>query len=142
MRALVDTATAALGRIDLYMANAGIDRTQPDSLQASDEDWARMVDTNVMSHVRAARRAGAAVAGRRERGRFVVTASAAGLLTMIGGAPYSVTKHAAVGFAEWLSVTYGAPRDGGPGASARRACRPGCWSRPGRSRTCSPATRR
>ena len=55
MRALVDTATEALGRIDVFLANAGIDRTQPDSLQASDEDWARMIDTNVMAHVRAAR---------------------------------------------------------------------------------------
>ena len=57
--ALVDTATVELGRIDLYLANAGIDRSvspeQPDSLQASDEDWALMLDTNVMSHVRAAR---------------------------------------------------------------------------------------
>ena len=66
-----------------------------------------MLETNVMAHVRAARRAGAALARGRQGGRFVVTASAAGLLTMIGAAPYSVTKHAAVGFAEWLSVTYG-----------------------------------
>jgi NAD(P)-dependent dehydrogenase (short-subunit alcohol dehydrogenase family) len=110
--ALIDAATDALGRIDVFMANAGIDRTQADSLQASDEDWALMIDTNVMSHVRAAR----LLVPRwledgpetGERGRFVVTASAAGLLTMIGAAPYSVTKHAAVGFAEWLSVTYGA----------------------------------
>ena len=55
VRALVETATEALGRIDVYLANAGIDRTQPDSLQASDEDWAEMIDTNVMAHVRAAR---------------------------------------------------------------------------------------
>ena len=107
VRALVATATAALGRIDLYMANAGIDRTQPDSLQASDEDWARMVDTNVMAHVRAARVLVPRWLDDGGGGRFVVTASAAGLLTMIGAAPYSVTKHAAVGFAEWLSVTYG-----------------------------------
>ena len=108
MRALVETATEALGRIDVFMANAGIDRTQPDSLQASDEDWARMIDTNVMAHVRAARRARARAGSTDGKGgRFVVTASAAGLLTMIGAAPYSVTKHAAVGFAEWLSVTYG-----------------------------------
>ena len=110
--ALIDTATETLGRVDVFMANAGIDRTQPDSLQASDEDWAAMLETNVMSHVRAARllvprwlEDGPTTGGARA---FVVTASAAGLLTMIGAAPYSVTKHAAVGFAEWLSVTYGA----------------------------------
>lgn len=103
---LIEQATSALGGIDIFMANAGIDRTQPDSLQASDEDWAAMIETNVMAHVRAARmlvprwlQSGG--------GRFVITASAAGLLTMIGAAPYSVTKHAALGFAEWLSVTYG-----------------------------------
>jgi NAD(P)-dependent dehydrogenase (short-subunit alcohol dehydrogenase family) len=112
VRALVATATETLGRIDIFMANAGIDRTQADSLQASDEDWARMLDTNVMAHVRAARVLVPGWLADDEprdgvRGRFVVTASAAGLLTMIGAAPYSVTKHAAVGFAEWLSVTYG-----------------------------------
>ena len=78
VRALIDTATEALGRIDVFMANAGIDRTQPDSLQASDEDWARMIDTNVMGHIRAARHlvprwledgAGRPVRGHRERGR-------------------------------------------------------------------------
>jgi len=52
-----------------------------------------------------------------EGGRFVVTASAAGLLTMIGAAPYSVTKHAAVGFAEWLSITYG-----GRGVAVQAIC--------------------
>jgi NAD(P)-dependent dehydrogenase (short-subunit alcohol dehydrogenase family) len=104
---LIDTATEALGRIDLFMANAGIDRTQPDSLQASDADWAAMIDTNVMAHVRAARVLVPMWLGDGRGGRFVVTASAAGLLTMIGAAPYSVTKHAAVGFAEWLSITYG-----------------------------------
>jgi len=107
VRALLDTATEALGRIDVFMANAGIDRTQPDSLQASDEDWTAMIDTNVMSHVRAARVLVPRWLEDGQGGRFVVTASAAGLLTMIGAAPYSATKHAAVGFAEWLSVTYG-----------------------------------
>jgi NAD(P)-dependent dehydrogenase (short-subunit alcohol dehydrogenase family) len=112
VEALVGSASEALGRIDVYLANAGIDRTQPDSLQASDADWAAMIDTNVMAHVRAARvLVPRWLEGGRTRdgvrGRFVVTASAAGLLTMIGAAPYSVTKHAAVGFAEWLSVTYG-----------------------------------
>jgi NAD(P)-dependent dehydrogenase (short-subunit alcohol dehydrogenase family) len=111
VRALVEAATEALGRIDVYLANAGIDTQsssgQPDSLQASDEDWARMIDTNVMAHVRAARVLVPAWLADSKGGRFVVTASAAGLLTMIGAAPYSTTKHAAVGFAEWLSVTYG-----------------------------------
>ena len=107
VRSLVQTATEALGRIDVFMANAGIDRTQANSLQASDEDWARMIETNVMGHVRAARVLVLIWLEDGQGGRFVVTASAAGLLTMIGAAPYSVTKHAAVGFAEWLSVTYG-----------------------------------
>ena len=61
-----------------------------------------------MAHVRAARALVPRWLEDGQGGRFVVTASAAGLLTMIGSAPYSVTKHAAVGFAEWLSVTYGA----------------------------------
>lgn len=107
VRALVDRATVELGRVDIYLANAGIDRTQADSLQASDDDWAQMVETNVMSQVRAARLLVPGWLADGTGGRFVVTASAAGLLTMIGAAPYSVTKHAAVGFAEWLSVTYG-----------------------------------
>lgn len=107
---LVATATHALGRIDVYCANAGIDRTTPDSLQLPDAEWARMLEVNVMGHVRAARTLVPTWlddTGDGRGGRFVVTASAAGLLTMIGAAAYSTTKHAAVGFAEWLSVTYG-----------------------------------
>lgn len=112
VRALVDAATAELGRIDLYLANAGIDgQTGGDSLQAPDEAWARILDVNVMAHVRAARLLVPSWLESRDEhghgGRFVVTASAAGLLTMIGSAPYSVTKHASVAFAEWLSITYG-----------------------------------
>jgi NAD(P)-dependent dehydrogenase (short-subunit alcohol dehydrogenase family) len=122
--ALVDAATEALGRIDVFMANAGIDRTQADSLQASDDDWAMMIDTNVMSHVRAARLLVPHWLEDGAGGRFVVTASAAGLLTMIGAAPYSVTKHAAVGFAEWLSVTYG-----GRGVRVQAICPQGVQTR-------------
>jgi NAD(P)-dependent dehydrogenase (short-subunit alcohol dehydrogenase family) len=107
VRALLGTAAEALGRVDVFLANAGIDRTSADSLQTSDDDWARMLETNVMAHVRAARALVPGWLADGRGGRFVVTASAAGLLTMIGAAPYSVTKHAAVGFAEWLSVTYG-----------------------------------
>ena len=107
VRHLLEQATRELGRIDVFMANAGIDGAGgPDSLDTSDDVWTTVLDTNVMAHVRAAR---ALVPGWLEGGggRFVVTASAAGLLTMIGSAPYSVSKHAAVAFAEWLSVTYG-----------------------------------
>ena len=107
--ALVDEATEALGRIDVFFANAGIDGAHgADSLQTPDDVWERVVDVNVMAHVRAARTIVPRWLADGQGGRFVVTASAAGLLTMIGSAPYSVTKHAAVGFAEWLSVTYGA----------------------------------
>jgi NAD(P)-dependent dehydrogenase (short-subunit alcohol dehydrogenase family) len=111
--ALIDAATIALGRIDVFFANAGIDgagkdASGGDSLQTPDDVWDRVVDVNVMAHVRAARALVPRWLEDGQGGRFVVTASAAGLLTMIGSAPYSVTKHAAVGFAEWLSVTYGA----------------------------------
>lgn len=101
---LVSTARDHLGKIDVYFANAGIDVGE--GLEAAEEDWARALDVNVMAHVRAARQL---VPTWLEAGggRFVVTASAAGLLTMLGSPTYSVTKHAAVGFAEWLSATYG-----------------------------------
>lgn len=104
---LLATATEALGRVDVFCANAGIDDGFG-GLQTGDEAWARMLETNVMSHVRAARALVPGWLADGGGGRFVVTASAAGLLTMIGSAPYSVTKHGAVAFAEWLSVTYGA----------------------------------
>ena len=101
--ALVDAARAHLGAIDIWFANAGIDRGH--GLQASEEDWAAALEVNVLAHVRAAR---LLVPEWVERGagRFVVTASAAGLLTMLGSPTYSVSKHAAVAFAEWLSATY------------------------------------
>jgi NAD(P)-dependent dehydrogenase (short-subunit alcohol dehydrogenase family) len=92
------------GRIDILCLNAGI--PTDGSVDAPNEDWQRTWDVNVMAHVYATRHA---LPGMLERGRgyIVTTASAAGLLTNIGAAPYSVTKHAAVALAEWLSVTYG-----------------------------------
>ncbi|EPH42517.1 SDR family oxidoreductase [Streptomyces aurantiacus] len=101
---VVADALAALdGSVDVYCANAGL---ASGGTEAADERvWADAWDVNVMAHVRAAH---ALVPGWLERGegRFVSTVSAAGLLTMVGAAPYSVTKHGAYAFAEWLSLTY------------------------------------
>jgi NAD(P)-dependent dehydrogenase (short-subunit alcohol dehydrogenase family) len=102
---LVGQATAAYGPIDLFCSNAGI--AVDGGPETSDAAWQRIWDVNVMAHVYAAR---AVLPGMLARGRgyLLQTASAAGLLTQIGSAPYSVTKHAAVAFAEWLAITHGA----------------------------------
>jgi len=101
--ALVAAAHEALGKVDIFFANAGVEGGK--GLESTEAEWATALEVNVMAHVRAAR---ALVPGWLERGhgRLVVTASAAGLLTMLGSAPYSVTKHGAVAFAEWLRATY------------------------------------
>jgi NAD(P)-dependent dehydrogenase (short-subunit alcohol dehydrogenase family) len=101
---LIEAAEAAFGPVDLYFANAGM--TGQRGLEAEEDVWDRVLDVNLRAHVRAAR---LLLPGWLERGSgyFVSTASAAGLLTQIGSPVYAVTKHAAVGFAEWLSVTYG-----------------------------------
>lgn len=101
---ILSAARTAFGPVDLYFANAGMGSSP--GLEATDADWAAMLNLNTMAHVRAAK---ALVPEWVERGEgyFIATASAAGLLTQIGSATYSVSKHAAVGFAEWLSVTYG-----------------------------------
>lgn len=101
---LVDRATSELGRIDIFVANAGVDAGR--GLESTESEWARSMDVNVMAHVRAARLL-VPMWVQSGGGRFIVTASAAGLLTMLEQAPYSVSKHAAVAFAEWLSATYG-----------------------------------
>src|SRR5689334_10012923 len=95
--------TALGGGIDVFCANAGVGTGG--GPEADDAAWELAWDVNVMSHVRAAR-ALLPEWLERGRGRFVSTVSAAGLLTMIGAAPYSVTKHGALAFAEWLSLTY------------------------------------
>src|SRR5262249_24059759 len=100
--ALVASARAHLGPIDLFCANAGGGRGGgPDAPEA---DWVLAWQVNVMAHVRQAR---ALLPGwlNRGQGHFLATVSAAGLLTMLGAAPYSVTKHAALAFAEWMSIT-------------------------------------
>jgi NAD(P)-dependent dehydrogenase (short-subunit alcohol dehydrogenase family) len=101
---LLAAAESAFGPVDIYCANAGVGGSG--GLDADEDVWATTIDVNVLAHVRAAK---LLIDGWLERGSgyFVATASAAGLLSQIGSAPYSVTKHAAVGFAEWLSITYG-----------------------------------
>ena len=101
---LVAAALQTLGRIDVFFANAGI-ALGTDLSSTGDDDWATILDINVLAHVRAAR-ALEPVWERQGGGRFVVTASAAGLLTILDDPSYAVTKHAAVAFAEWLSITY------------------------------------
>ncbi len=101
---LIETVENTIGPIDLFCANAGI--LTLGGPEVPDEDWNRIWKINVMSHVWTARHL---VPGmiKRGSGYIMITASAAGLLNQPGAAPYGVTKHAAVGFAEWLSLTYG-----------------------------------
>jgi NAD(P)-dependent dehydrogenase (short-subunit alcohol dehydrogenase family) len=101
---LVARAVETFGAIDLFCSNAGI--FVPGGEQVPDADWRRIFDVNVMAHVFAARAVLPAMLARGQ-GYFLATVSAAGLLTQIGSAPYAVTKHAALAFSEWLSVTYG-----------------------------------
>ncbi len=108
---LVAGAEEVFGPVDLFCANAGI--APMGGAEAPPETWELALGVNVLAHVHAAR---ALLPGwlQRGRGHFLATASAAGLLTQIGSAPYAVTKHAAVAFAEWLAVTHG---DQGVGVS-------------------------
>jgi NAD(P)-dependent dehydrogenase (short-subunit alcohol dehydrogenase family) len=104
MRRLVDESANRFGPIDLFCSNAGI--AIGGSVDASDDDWQKIWEVNLMAHVYAARAVLPDMLARG-RGYLLQTASAAGLLTSIGSAPYAVTKHAAVALAEWLSITYG-----------------------------------
>jgi NAD(P)-dependent dehydrogenase (short-subunit alcohol dehydrogenase family) len=101
---LVDTVTSAAGQVDIFCSNAGI--AVAGGPEASDLEWKRSWEINTMSHVYAARAVLPQMLARKE-GYLLQTVSAAGLLTSLGSAPYAVTKHAALGFAEWLSITYG-----------------------------------
>jgi NAD(P)-dependent dehydrogenase (short-subunit alcohol dehydrogenase family) len=101
--ALVEFTESTYGVVDLFFANAGI--IIPGGTEVPDEAWERIWHVNVMSHVLAVRAVLPGMLARGE-GYIVITASAAGLLTQLGSAPYSVTKHAAVGLAEWLAITH------------------------------------
>ena len=104
MSRVVHQTEDEVGSIDLFCSNAGL--FVPGDAEVSDELWEASWRVNVLAHVHMAR---TLVPRMLERGRgyLLQTASAAGLLSQIGSAPYSTTKHAAVGFAEWLAITYG-----------------------------------
>ncbi|MDQ3106478.1 MAG: SDR family oxidoreductase, partial [Actinomycetota bacterium] len=104
VQAVVRAAEERFGPVDIFCANAGI--LVMGGIEAPDAAWDRAWSINVKSHLYAAR---AVIPGMVERGSgyLVHTASAAGLLTQLGAAPYSVSKHAVVAFAEWISITYG-----------------------------------
>lgn len=100
---LIEDTERGIGAIDLFCSNAGIG-IGPE-LDSPNEEWQLSWDVNVMAHVYAARHLVPRMI-ERGGGYFMHTASAAGLLNQIGGAAYGVTKHAAVGFGEWLALTY------------------------------------
>jgi NAD(P)-dependent dehydrogenase (short-subunit alcohol dehydrogenase family) len=104
IKALVTRSEEAFGPVSLFFSNAGI--IVAGGPEAADEAWSRIWAINVQSHIYAARALLPGMLARGE-GYLIITASAAGLLTQLGSAPYAVTKHAAVAFAEWLSITYG-----------------------------------
>lgn len=102
--ALIDETESNAGPIDLFCSNAGIGGGQ--GLDSTDEQWQRIWEVNVMSHVYAARHLVPKMIPRGG-GYLLSTASAAGLLSQIGSVTYAVTKHAAVALAEWISITHG-----------------------------------
>jgi len=104
VRALVERATAQFGQVDIFCSNAGIiSRADADAPAAT---WQRHWDVNVMAHVHAANAVLPQMLARGQ-GWLLQTVSAAGLLSQVNAAPYSVTKHAALGFGEWLSIAHG-----------------------------------
>ena len=142
---VIGAAEQAFGPVDLFCANAGVAVGEE---LASPAEWDLAIDVNVRAHIAAAQRL---VPGWLERGSgyFLATASAAGIVSQIGSAPYAVTKHAAVAFAEWLSITYGGTRrrrelpvpDGRQHSAADGQRQPRDPHRHGRGRACSSPRR-
>ncbi|MGD9636993.1 MAG: SDR family oxidoreductase [Pirellulales bacterium] len=105
IQAMVQAARERFGQVDVYFSNAGI-LGRMGGIELEDPLWDSMWKIHGMAHVWAARAVVPAMVERGE-GYFIVTASAAGLLNIVESAPYGVTKHAAVAFAEWLRIAYG-----------------------------------
>jgi NAD(P)-dependent dehydrogenase (short-subunit alcohol dehydrogenase family) len=105
IQALVAATRKQFGQVDAYISNAGI-LGRMGGIDLEDELWDKMWQVHGMAHVWAARAVVPEMVKRGE-GYFLVTASAAGLLNIVESAPYGVTKHAAVAFAEWLRIAYG-----------------------------------
>lgn len=104
--ALVARAREAYGEIDVFCSNAGFTDPAPGDLSQPPEAWQRIVDVNLMAHVWAAREVVPAMAERGE-GYLLQTISSAALITGPSGPGYTLTKHGALGFAEWLALNYG-----------------------------------
>ena len=98
---VIEETENSIGPIDLFCSNAGVGIAQ--AIDSPNQEWQKSWDINVMAHVYAARHLVAPMVARGG-GYFLITSSAAGLLNQIGGASYGVTKHAAVGFGEWLAI--------------------------------------
>jgi len=104
VRRLILLSEADAGPIDVFVANAGIPSNG--GYEVPNDEWSRVINVNVLQHVYVARHLFPSWQKRDGDKYFVITASAAGLLSMVGALPYAVTKHAAVGLAEWYSITY------------------------------------
>lgn len=103
IEALVREVESEIGGIDIFVSNAGYG--QGGGLELATEEWEKMMTVHTWSHLSAAR---AVIPGMVSRGGgyLLSTASAAGLLTQINSGPYAVSKHAAIAFAEWVSINY------------------------------------
>lgn len=107
IKSLIDEVENTIAPIDIFCSNAGILCTDPDHAASTpNETWDQLWKVNVLSHVYAARHMLPYML-KRGNGYLLNTASAAGLLSQLGSAPYSVTKHASIGFAESLAIAHG-----------------------------------